>query len=152
MGDRGNIHINQPLVGHESGEASIYLYTHWSGSIICQVLAKALNENRDAWDNPDYLTRMIFNELQGDDRSNKGFGIATYEIDPNHPTPEVYWTTRTSKFDTQMPDKLMVWYQTDIMTGDEFVDRFTRPVHEVKPDREYEDHEFEPTLEIPAVQ
>lgn len=143
MGDRGNIQINQPIAGQASGEASIFFYTHWRGSEICQILAKALDDNRDAWDNPDYLSRMIFNELQGDDRSNKGFGIAAYEIDPNHPTPEVYWTTRTSKFGTQMPVDLMVDYNGDIMTGDEFVDRFTKPNR-----HDRADHEFEPTIEL----
>lgn len=147
MGDRGNIHINQPLAGQASGESSIYFYTHWRGSEICQVLAKALDDNRGAWDNPDYLARMIFNELQGDDRSDKGFGIATYEIDPEYPTPEVYWTTRTSKFGTQMPQWLMVDYNGEIMTGDEFVDRFTNPRL-----RDRADHEFEPTLEMLVIE
>ena len=147
MGDRGNIQIQQPLVGEASGEASIFFYTHWRGSEICQVLAKALDDNRDAWNNPDYLTRMIFNELQGDDRSNKGFGISVSEIDPEYPTPEVYWTTRYSKFGTQMPDEPMVQYNGEITTGDEFVDRFTNPRL-----RDRADHEFEPTIEMLVIE
>ena len=143
MGDRGNIQINQPLVGQASGEASIFFYTHWRGSEICQILAKALDDNRDAWDNPDYLSRMNFNELQGDDRSNKGFGIGTCEIDPEYPTPEVYWTTRTSKYGTQMADELMVDYNGEITTGNEFVDRFAKPNR-----HDRADHEFEPTIEL----
>jgi len=147
MGDRGNIQINQPLVGQVSGESDIYFYTHWRGSEICQVLAKALDDNRDAWNNPDYLSRMIFNELQGDDRSNKGFGIGTCEIDPEHPTPEVYWTTRTSKFGTQMADELMVQYNGDLMTGDEFIDLKLRTA-----ERTRAGHEFEPTLEMLVIE
>jgi hypothetical protein len=131
MGDRGNIQISQPLVGTATGEASVFFYTHWRGSEVCQVLAKALDDNRETWGDPDYLARIIFNELQGDDRSNKGFGIGTCEIDPEHPTPEVYWTTRTSRFDTQIPNELMVQYNGDMMTGDEFVNLKLPPVQQV---------------------
>lgn len=131
MGDRGNIQISQPLVGEATGEASVFFYTHWRGSEVCQVLAKALDDNRETWGDPDYLARIIFNELQGDDRSNKGFGIGTCEIDPEHPTPEVYWTTRTSRFDTQIPNELMVQYNGDMMTGDEFVNLKLPPVQQV---------------------
>ena len=131
MGDRGNIQISQPLVGEATEEASVFFYTHWRGSEVCQVLAKALDDNRETWGDPDYLARIIFNELQGDDRSNKGFGIGTCEIDPEHPTPEVYWTTRTSRFDTQIPNELMVQYNGDMMTGDEFVNLKLPPVQQV---------------------
>ena len=92
MGDRGNIEIQQ-----SSGADSVYLYTHWGGSEVDQVLAGALEKGRSRWSDPSYLTRIIFNELQGDNRDLTGFGIAVRTPDDNeHPIPRVYWDGRTS--------------------------------------------------------
>jgi hypothetical protein len=125
MGNRGNIEICQPIEGKESGEVTLYLYTHWTGDTVCETLAKALDDNRGRWNTPDYMTRIIFNELQGDDRSSRGFGIAAWPAaDAQYPTPQLYWTTRTTKFETQTADEPMVWYETDIMTADEFIEKF----------------------------
>ncbi len=121
MGDRGNIEIAQPCAGLEGGETSIFLYTHWRGSEVCQILATALDKGRARWTDPSYMTRIIFNELQGDDRSNSSFGISIDEIDPEHQTPQLYWTTLNSKFGTQTPDQPMVWYGTEFYTADEFI-------------------------------
>lgn len=140
MGDRGNIEIAQPSTKPEGGETSIFLYTHWGGSELCQNLASALEKGRGRWEDPAYMTRIIFNELQGDDRGTTGFGISIEEIDPEHPTPQVYWTTRTAKFG-MAPDQLCVWHGTDWFSAEEFIDKFKRPISNI----------YEPTLELPVV-
>ncbi len=88
MGDRGNIRISQ-----DRNVDDVYLYTHWRGGEIAKVLATGLHKIRGAgrYDAP-YLTRVVFNELQGDDRTTIGYGISVgYEVDNDHPIPEVWW-------------------------------------------------------------
>jgi|TARA_R110002020_G_scaffold155677_3_gene336890 hypothetical protein len=144
MGDRGNIEIAQPCTGLERGETSIFLYTHWRGSELCKILATALDKGRDRWADPAYMTRIIFNELQGDDRSNTGFGISIEEVDPEYPTPQLFWTTRTTKFGTPAPEHPQVWHGTEFYTADEFI------LHFLAPRDDY--YDLEPTLEIPVIQ
>ena len=78
MGDRRNV-----VVEFENG-TSVALYTHWTGSDLPQTLAKALDRGRSRWDDPAYLTRIIFSEMiaaeAGDDvvavlMGETGFGI-----------------------------------------------------------------------------
>ena len=142
MGCRGNIEIIQPKIGVESGEARIFLYTHWSGDTVCQDLAQALENGRSRWSDPDYLTRIIFNQLQGDNRDLTGFGIGIHPAaDAEFPVPSLYWTTRSGRFG-QEPEEPMIMYVSDIFTADEFIDKFLPPVAPVI------DHSNEPTLEM----
>ena len=75
MGDRGTIKI----IG--SGPHPIYLYTHWGGSDLDSVLRTAL-ARRQRWDDPPYLTRIIFCELVKGDEA--GYGIGTEVTDSEH--------------------------------------------------------------------
>jgi hypothetical protein len=76
MGDRGNIKIGK-----------VYLYTHWGGSGIKQVVQNAL-KRRQRWNDEAYLTRIIFCELlKGDDdvlNGETGYGISTHICDNEH--------------------------------------------------------------------
>jgi len=83
MGDRGNIIVRSTSYNSEK-PSDIYLYTHSKGSYIKDVLKAALLR-RERWDDPAYLTRIIFNELQGDDRGSIGFGISCGICDNEHP-------------------------------------------------------------------
>lgn len=78
MGDRGNI------VLHDF-DVKIYLYTHWGGSNIKEVLKKALIKGQGRWTDPAYLHRVIFQELIGTDKGVTGFGLSTRECDNEHP-------------------------------------------------------------------
>lgn len=79
MGDRGNIKVYQ-----YEGDAPVYLYTHWRGSEIYKVVKTAL-ARRLRWEDPPYLTRIIFCELvKGDEASETGFGITTSIGDNEH--------------------------------------------------------------------
>lgn len=79
MGDRCNIRVAQ------DGGASVYLYAHWEGHCYARHLQAALRKGKDRWTDEPYLTRIIFNELQGNDRGLTGFGITTYLTDNEHP-------------------------------------------------------------------
>lgn len=71
MGDRANVKV----VGHGS---VVYLYTHWRGSELPQVLEESLLRARDRWDDEQYLARVIFSDLtNGHERSTTGYGISS---------------------------------------------------------------------------
>lgn len=85
MGDRGNVYVHDQYGPKlENGErAGVYLYSHWTGSDLPRVVAKALDRGRDRWDDTTYLTRIIFSEItRGEDpNATTGFGIGTYPSD-----------------------------------------------------------------------
>lgn len=77
MGDRGNIYVKQ----NGGKDAGIYLYGHWSGYQIPVLLRDALKRGEERWGDEQYLTRVIFDGLRGDDDGLTGFGISTYPCD-----------------------------------------------------------------------
>lgn len=84
MGDRGNI-----VVLDEFGPGDVryvYLYTHWRGSEIRELLQEALAK-RWRWDDGPYLTRIIFDTLKAGDEGSKetGYGISAGPGDNSHP-------------------------------------------------------------------
>ncbi len=86
MGDRGNIAIV------DSDGSTVYLYSHWTGSELGEVLQGALSKGW-RWDDAPYLARIIFEEMiSGQEGTETGFGISTKEIDRNHST----WFVDTS--------------------------------------------------------
>lgn len=63
----------------------LYLYTHWGGYELPEVLAAAIGK-RWRWDDGAYLTRIIFCEMvQGHEKEETGFGISTYAPDNEYP-------------------------------------------------------------------
>jgi hypothetical protein len=79
MGDRGNIKIG-----------GVYLYTHWAGSEISQILRDALKRGRSRWTDESYLARIIFCEMiKHDVMGTTGYGISTEIIDNEHDILEV---------------------------------------------------------------
>lgn len=88
MGDRANIVVIQPHGPLAEGEQPpmIYLYTHWDGSDLARILKAALSRGKDRWDDPPYLTRIIFCQMiQGDVEGLTGFGISTELCDNERP-------------------------------------------------------------------
>jgi hypothetical protein len=75
MGDRGQVKVVL-----EKG--SIWLYTHWGASELVGVVRKALIRGKSRWEDPEYLTRIIFCEMvRGDEESLTGFGIGLSQHD-----------------------------------------------------------------------
>lgn len=80
MGERGNIEIRQ-----EPKSPSVWFYTHHKGYRTAEIVKKAL-ARRAQWQDSSYLARIIFCELiDGDTHSETGYGISTFECDPNYP-------------------------------------------------------------------
>lgn len=82
MGDRGNIVM-------ENGKERVYLYAHWTGTELPEVLRRALERGKERWDDPPYLTRIIFCEMlktSGKEALDEltGFGIWTAMQDFSH--------------------------------------------------------------------
>jgi hypothetical protein len=83
MGDRGNI-----CVDNGPNQSPVYLYGHWSGSVMPHVVKRALDSERgrNRWDDGAYLTRIIFCELvSGDEKGETGYGIASHICDNQRP-------------------------------------------------------------------
>lgn len=84
MGDRANILLKQ-----EDGD-KIYLYTHWKGYKIKQIVASALKRGESRWDDEPYLSRIIFSELIRDDVLGlTNYGLTTYLTDGEHNVVEI---------------------------------------------------------------
>ena len=84
MGNRGNI-----ILRYEQG-GKIYLYTHWAGSEIKDILVNALRRGKDRWDDEAYLARIIFSEMIKDEIMDEtGYGIAPYMGDGDDQVLEV---------------------------------------------------------------
>jgi hypothetical protein len=70
MGDRANVYV------HEGDQPGVYLYSHWGGSTLPQVVRDALARGA-RWDDGQYLTRIIFDILTtGHTGGTTGFGIS----------------------------------------------------------------------------
>lgn len=81
MGDRNNIKIT-----YSTGE-SLYLYTHWRGSEVADIVDNALATSSRV-DDESYFARVLFCALLGDNlqdwRGETGFGIAPYAPDQDY--------------------------------------------------------------------
>lgn len=91
MGARGNIKITQ---GYNS-ETPIFLYTHWAGSQINEILALGIWKAHEGGriNDPSYATRIIFDTLTKDayDKTS-GFGISIGKPDDNnYDIPHLVW-------------------------------------------------------------
>ena len=70
MGDRGNIIV-------KDNGSEVYLYTHWSGSDLPEVVQKSLQRGRDRWNDGQYLARILFCDMLDGDKGTTGFGISS---------------------------------------------------------------------------
>jgi hypothetical protein len=72
MGNRANI-----LVKAYKADSGVYLYSHWGGTELPATLQNALSKHW-RWDDPQYLTRIIFDEMTSKDHGGEtGYGIST---------------------------------------------------------------------------
>lgn len=73
MGDRRNI-----IVEFDE-KHSVALYSHWDGSTMREVLARALSRGRSRWTDDAYLARIIFCEMvAGEEMGETGYGIEPF--------------------------------------------------------------------------
>lgn len=134
MGDRGNIVIRPTA---DTNQEDIWLYTHWSGSDLAEILARAM-ARRQRWTDAAYLARIIFCEMIGKDGLDKetGFGIATYQCDNEHDRLVVDVTNQTicsvaeprgvRKGPVRLPDGLLTAKDcVAVWTFEEFLAKFS---------------------------
>lgn len=92
MGDRRNVELVYNSRNPDTEPHSVFLYTHWHGSDLPNIIADALNskQGRNRWTDPTYLARIIFtNMVKADgiyEDGETGFGISPFESDKNHRT------------------------------------------------------------------
>ena len=68
MGDRGQVHIK---------DEGVWLYTHWSAHNLIETVKRAMAK-KWRWDDPEYLARIIFDEMVGNQQGQEtGFGISS---------------------------------------------------------------------------
>ena len=78
MGDRANIYVKE-------GDSGVYLYTHWGGSELPQVVKVALSRHQ-RWDDGQYLARILFDTLtENQTGSETGHGISSVIGDNSYP-------------------------------------------------------------------
>jgi hypothetical protein len=82
MGDRGQVKIG-----------GVTLYTHWGGYTLKADVQRAIAK-KWRWGDTSYLTRIIFDEMKGDDRGETGFGISVGNHSDAWITIEVNDTTK----------------------------------------------------------
>jgi hypothetical protein len=69
MGCRAQVHIK---------DTNVYLYTHWNGNTLADVVRRAIIRGYERSDDPEYLARIIFCEMvKGDIDGTTGYGIGT---------------------------------------------------------------------------
>lgn len=70
MGDRAMVKI-------KDNEGGVYLYTHWRGSELADVVQTAL-ARKIRWDDSEYLARIVFDAMTaGHQGEETGYGIAS---------------------------------------------------------------------------
>jgi len=101
MGDRGNIAVafrryterllEAPATPQQEDEGPsafdrVYLYTHFRGSEIREILQYALGRSAERWKHAAYLCRVIFDDLsEGAQGELTDFGISARLEDNQHP-------------------------------------------------------------------
>lgn len=98
MGDQAQI-----VVKADESDRGVYLYTHWRGDEIVDVLRAALLRGATRWEDPEYLARIIFCQMILDPsgtvdpiNDTTGFGIgAKQHVTLDHPLITVNCETQT---------------------------------------------------------
>ena len=73
MGSRAQVKI----INHD--DPALYLYTHWQADALPELVKTAL-ARKERWDDPEYLARIIFDEMtKGRQGEETGYGISTVQ-------------------------------------------------------------------------
>lgn len=98
MGARTNVCLNFPPEWKDDEKPDpIYFYSHWAGESMPFIVARALDRGRDRWDDPQYLARIIFDEMiRGLEHENAGAGIAPWPGEEQYNTVYVDLAGKTA--------------------------------------------------------
>lgn len=113
MGDRANIVVvnRRPVTRSDGKPLMVYLYSHWGGSELPEVLRLAL-ARRLRWDDDQYLARIIFDQMVGDQHGEEAnFGISAALMDNSYPVLVVDCQTQTVGFakEGEEPECSKIW-------------------------------------------
>ena len=72
MGSRAQVEVQQE-------PHSVFLYTHWGADEILQDTIKGIIKGKLRWNDPTYLTRVLFDSLRKNDDSTLNYGIGTFQ-------------------------------------------------------------------------
>ena len=116
MGNRNSVVLYEPDAN------PLYLYSHWHGQELDNVICEALLRGKSRTNDVTYFTRILFQEMIGDDRSNLGFGICQRE--PDHDSSNIkthiHWLHGTEE---------MYIVRADVeYSPDEFISQFSRRI------------------------
>ena len=129
MGDRGNIEIIQP-----GATDSLFLYTHWRGSLVCEILADAILKGRTG--DPSYFTRVAFQEMVNGDEGNTSYGISVGQMDDNeYDIPVVSWRG----------GRMVIAYKDKDYTSSDWASMYAGRINRNKQQREERKRELIPT-------
>jgi hypothetical protein len=80
MGCRGTIEVWNDADAPKSEETPVVLYTHWGAKEMEDDLKDVLSRKK-RWNDPAYLSRMIFNRMTRNDADGEtGYGILTGNV------------------------------------------------------------------------
>jgi hypothetical protein len=122
MGDRANIYLtNSRYRKANDTKHGIYLYTHWSGYSWPDRLRRALEFGRNRWDDPQYLQKIIMDQVFKKERDEEtGAGVSLDIGDNQYPIIVVDVNGKTVSFaDEGHETDRAAWYTT--MTFAEYV-------------------------------
>jgi len=73
MGDRAHVYV------HEGNRPGVWIYTHWDGTRLPELVAKAIDTPvaRGRLTDTGYLTRILINALTADAEPGLGWGVDT---------------------------------------------------------------------------
>lgn len=79
MGDRANVLVRDDY------DPGVFLYTHWGGYELPQVVQSALMRE-ERWDDSAYLARIVFSEMiKNEIDGETGYGISSVMTDNSNP-------------------------------------------------------------------
>lgn len=86
MGDRRQVIIK------ERDEADIYIYVHWHGYNLPDIVKEAVTNAKPRWSDTSYCRRIIMHTIFDavtDPESDCGCGVSTHELDTEYPGQDV---------------------------------------------------------------
>ena len=100
MGDRGNI----AMVFDKERTQQVWIYSHWGGSDLPELLKVGLSAGKSRWGDDSYLARIILcNVIPANQLAETtGFGISCTMQDNEHPILVVDMPTKTSVQDARV--------------------------------------------------
>lgn len=90
MGDRANVYLVDSDVEH-----GMYVYTHWSGSELPEMVREALEKAEHRWGDAQYAARIFVSQFFSDIHEEEtGGGLSTVMWDNQHPLIVVHLPLR----------------------------------------------------------